>query len=256
MSARQRPVSLSFASSRIVATDSWRARSMKAHVLTTRHSASSGRGATWWPAAASMPSISSESTWFFGQPRVVRWTFMREASLYAAIVRELERDAEVLLAEHGDDLLQVVPVLARDAHLVLLDGGLDLELGVLDHADDLSRLLDRDPLLERDLLAERAARHLFDLPVRQRRQRHAAFVEARLEDVHDGLELHVVDGGHHDVGLVEDDLVLRALEVVARLDLAPRLVERVGDLLHVDLARDVERVLGGHGGPPYLRGTV
>ena len=40
---------------------------------------------------------------------------------------------------------------------------------------------------------------------------------------------------------------LVALEVVARLDLAPRLVERVGDLLHVDLAHDVERVLAGHG---------
>src|SRR6267378_896504 len=76
MSARQEPRFFSFASSRIVSIDSSRARSMKAQVLTTRHSASSGRSASGNPASVSMPSISSESTWFFGQPRVVRWTFM------------------------------------------------------------------------------------------------------------------------------------------------------------------------------------
>src|SRR2546425_10293564 len=79
MSARQRPVALSLASSRIVFTDSSRARSMKAHVLTMRHSASSGSVVRGNPASVSMPSISSESTWFLGQPRVVRWTFMSEA---------------------------------------------------------------------------------------------------------------------------------------------------------------------------------
>src|SRR5437588_4720621 len=76
MSDRQRPCSLSWASSRIVFTDSSRARSMKAHVLTMRHSASSARSARENPASVSIPSISSESTWFFGQPRVVRWTFI------------------------------------------------------------------------------------------------------------------------------------------------------------------------------------
>ncbi len=76
MSARQEPCFFSLASSRIVSIDSSRARSMKAQVLTTRHSASSGRSASGNPASVSMPSISSESTWFFGQPRVVRWTFM------------------------------------------------------------------------------------------------------------------------------------------------------------------------------------
>ena len=72
ISARQRPVSLSLASSRMVFTDSSRARSMKAHVLTMRHSASSARATSGKPASVSIPSISSESTWFLGQPRVVR----------------------------------------------------------------------------------------------------------------------------------------------------------------------------------------
>src|SRR2546427_4369665 len=61
MSARQRPVALCLASSRIVFTDSSRARSMKAHVLTMRHSASSGSVVRGNPASVSMPSISSES---------------------------------------------------------------------------------------------------------------------------------------------------------------------------------------------------
>src|SRR5262249_57164989 len=85
---------------------------------------------------------------------------------------------------------------------------------------------------------------------------HGPTMELRLEDVGDGLQLHVVGGGDHDVGLLERDLILAALEVVARLDLSPDLIERVGDLLHIDLADDVERVLGGHGSLVYRSGTV
>src|SRR5262249_31485737 len=50
---------------------------MNAQVFTIRHSASSARSASGKPASVSMPSISSESTWFLGHPSVVRWTFMR-----------------------------------------------------------------------------------------------------------------------------------------------------------------------------------
>src|SRR5207244_13629472 len=58
-----------------------------------------------------------------------------------------------------------------------------------------------------------------------------------------------------DLVRLEPELVLRALEVVARLDLAPRLVEGVRDLLHVDFACYVERILGRHSGFPLLRGV-
>src|SRR5207249_10215952 len=87
-------------------------------------------------------------------------------------------------------------------------------------------------------------------------QRHAALVQARLQDVDDRLELHVVGRRRGDVGLLERHVALGALEVVAGADLSPRLVERVRHLLHVDLARDVERVLGGHGPSAYLSGTI
>src|SRR4051812_10289534 len=43
---------------------------MKAHVLTTTRSASSALGAGTYPSATSVPMTLSESTWFFGQPRV------------------------------------------------------------------------------------------------------------------------------------------------------------------------------------------
>src|SRR5439155_16913226 len=98
-----------------------------------------------------------------------------------------------------------------------------LELRVLDEADDLPRLIDRDLLLERDLLVERPAGRLLDLAVRERLERYAALVQTRLEDVDDRLALHVVGAEHDDLVRLEPEFVLRALEVVARLDLTPRL---------------------------------
>src|SRR5687767_12627657 len=84
ISARHAPRFFSFASSRMVLTDSSRARSMNAHVLTIKHSASSAVSTRGNPACVSIPSISSESTWFLGQPRVVRWTFIiADRLLYA-----------------------------------------------------------------------------------------------------------------------------------------------------------------------------
>src|SRR5258705_6268902 len=178
----------------------------------------------------------------------------RRHVLVAAVVRELERDAEILVPHQRDDLLQVVPVLPGDADLVLLDGRLHLDLRILDEPDDLPGALDRDPLLQRDLLPKHAAPALLDLAVGERLQGHAALVQARLEDVDHRLQLHVVGGGDGDVGLLELDVALRALEVVARRDFPAGLIEPVGDLLHIDLARDVERILGGHG-PSYFRGA-
>src|SRR5262245_47406401 len=85
-----------------------------------------------------------------------------------AVVRELQRDAQVLLSQHGDHLLQVVLVLAGHADLVFLDGGLDLQLGVLDHPHDLPCFLDRNPLLQANLLPQHAAAAGLDRAVRQR----------------------------------------------------------------------------------------
>ena len=50
--------------------DSWRAASMKAQVLTTTRSASSGRSVDTKPSANNVAITLSESTAFLGQPSV------------------------------------------------------------------------------------------------------------------------------------------------------------------------------------------
>ena len=57
--------------------------------------------------------------------------------LSVAEVIELQRHVKCLGAQGRDGLLQVVTLLAGDTNLLALDGGLDLELGVLDVRHDL-----------------------------------------------------------------------------------------------------------------------
>src|SRR4030095_2570442 len=154
MSARHEPCSFSFANSRIVLIDSSRARSMKAHVLTMTHSASSGAVASGNPASVSMPSMSSESTWFFGQPSVVRWTFMAGSGIPckrggpgAARACGLGRDGEIRI-RRARDLLQSVAGRPGHGALVLLDRRLRPDFRILDEPEDLPGALDRDPLLQ------------------------------------------------------------------------------------------------------------
>ena len=110
-------------------------------------------------------------------------------------------------------------------------------------AHDLLRLLHRDALLDLDPLPHGAARGGLDLPVGERLRAAPPAVELRLEDVEDLLQGVVVVRVDGDPVLLQPELRLGLLEVVARLDLAGRLVHRVGDRLRVDLARDVEGVL-------------
>ena len=58
----------------IVSTDSSRAASMKAHVLTMTTSASSIEAAAVYPESSRTAESLSESTWFLAQPRVVSHT--------------------------------------------------------------------------------------------------------------------------------------------------------------------------------------
>src|SRR5690242_19719881 len=76
---RQAPAFLSSAISRIASTDSCLAESMNAHVLTTRTSASEASAVSSCPARSASPSITSESTRFFGQPREIIPTFIEVA---------------------------------------------------------------------------------------------------------------------------------------------------------------------------------
>src|ERR1700730_5780079 len=139
--------------------------------------------------------------------------------LVRAIIRELERDAQILRFDERDDSLEIISVLARDAHLLFLDGGLHSDLGVLDEADDLLGLLHGDAILEGDALAHRPPRRRLGILDGQRLEVDAAPVELGLENVEDGLELHVVGRGEHEVHLLLGELVLGSLEVGVRLEL-------------------------------------
>src|ERR1039458_3166346 len=81
-------------------------------------------------------------------------TYSRLVTL-AAVVGELEGDAEVAGAELAHDGLQDVLVLGDDADGVALNAGLGFELGLLDERDDLAGGVGVDALLELDLLADR-----------------------------------------------------------------------------------------------------
>ena len=170
-------------------------------------------------------------------------------SLVGAEVGELEVDAEVSAAEHGHDLLEDVAVFAGDADGVALDGGLGLELGVLDGGDDLLGLLGGDALLELDLLADGGVGgglELFELEVLER---DAALDQLLREDLDDGLELVLVLAGELDgLGAFELDLGLGVLEVEAGVDLFGGLVDGVFYFLNLYFADYVEAVIGCHGG--------
>src|SRR5438876_286299 len=161
---------------------------MKLHVFTTSTSAASGSRTSSCPRRASTPSITSLSTRFLGQPSVRRWT--RRGSVTE--VRELHGDAEVALAQKLDDRLQLVLLLARDPHLVALDGDLHPELRVLHQPDDLARLVGGDALLEVNLLLGGAHRPRLWRAELERPQRHLPLRHLLAQDVGERAQLEIV----------------------------------------------------------------
>src|SRR6202161_1897795 len=85
------------------------------------------------------------------QPSYMRFMRMNKPheSHDLAIVDELQRDVEVGLLEHRDDLLQVVALFAGDAHLVALYLGFDgLGAVVANQLGDLLGVLAADALFQ------------------------------------------------------------------------------------------------------------
>src|SRR6476646_828890 len=169
----------------------------------------------------------------------------------SAVVRKGERDVEVGGLQHALDGLEVVSRLARDAQLVALDLALDA-LGTLvtDELVDLLGVLLRDALLERRvevvLLAGDARAGLGDVEVLEA---DLALDEVGLHDVEDRLAALLGAGLHLDDLAGELDGGADVLEVVAGRDLLAGAVDRVRDLLLVELADDVEGGVGHRGGP-------
>src|SRR6185369_2878463 len=174
----------------------------------------------------------------------------------SAVVLELQLDHLVELAQPRDDPLEVVPALARHADGVTLDLRLDLGKLVADQLLDALREVLGQSLPEPDVLAHLVAAGRLHGPPVEHLERQAASDGFRLDQVLDGARAELVVGD-------EDDLVLALLqvdggaaEVVALDRLAPDLVERVAQLLGVELADDVERGLATHDLSPPLAGAA
>src|SRR5262245_51229896 len=111
----------------------------------------------------------------------------------AAVVAELERNAEVVLAQQADRLLEVVFRRGRHAHLVRLDGRLDLfQLPVLEELDDVSGGFGWYALLQRDDAPDRVIGGALDLARREVLRRHAAADQPALQDLPQRVHLEVV----------------------------------------------------------------
>src|SRR5207302_2790346 len=121
------------------------------------------------------------------------------------VIRELHVDPKIFLPQGPHDLLQGVAVFAAYAHQITLNGSLNLLLAALDFLYDLTRLLGRNALLHRYLLANRAGGGRFDDSVSQRLQRHAALDQLGLQNVVDGLDFVIVSRGERN-GLLAIEL--------------------------------------------------
>src|SRR5919109_3110262 len=166
------------------------------------------------------------------------------------VVGEAQGEALVALLEQGDRLLEVVLALAGDPELVALDLGLHLQAGLADGLGERLGLVLRDALEERALDPVGAAAGGPRLGGGQRLERDRAPHQLLLEDVQGGKGPLVGLGDDHHLVARPGDRGAGVLEVEALAQLLPGLVQRVVDLLAVDLGDDVERGIG-HAPAPF-----
>src|SRR5262245_63630186 len=174
--------------------------------------------------------------------------------LVRPVVSELHVNAEIVIAQGRDDLLQNVAVAARDAHGVALNRRLRFELGVFDELDDLFGLLLGNPLLQSDSLANRPAQSRLDAAVSQTLERHAALDQFRLQDVVETLQLVLVVRSQNDRFVsFRFDVALATFEVEPRMDFLQSLIDGVDYLGVINLRYDVECVLLRHNSQTHPR---
>src|SRR5699024_9142983 len=111
------------------------------------------------------------------------------------VIAELQGDAEVVLTQHADSLLQVILGWRGDADLVRLDGGLDtLELLLLQELHDLLGRLRRDALLKCNHTPYRIVRGTLELAGREVLRGDAAPDQPRLQDLPQRGHLELIVG--------------------------------------------------------------
>ena len=156
-----------------------------------------------------------------------------------AKIVELQRNAETGIAQHLYDLLQIVPLFTADPELLALDRSLNLEAGILDHFDHLARQLLVQSFPDDDRLA-RAFVHFDDVAEVQAIDVDAAPRHLFLQNRDHLLDLKFRLGFQRELVTGLFDTRVRTLEIVTRTDFTIGLIERVAQLVLIDLGNHIE----------------
>src|SRR5450759_1370735 len=165
---------------------------------------------------------------------------------FLAGVGELERDGLVELAQPRDHLLEVVLALGAHTDGVALDLSLRLRELVPQDLRDLPGEVVREPAPQGDVLADLHPAGLLDGAPVEDLEREAAPNGFRLDQLANRLRPELRVGHDGERVLLLGDLRGRALEVEARGDLAPDLVQRVAELLGIELGDHIEGEFASH----------
>src|SRR5450759_3187514 len=165
---------------------------------------------------------------------------------FLAVVGELERDGLVELAQPRDHLLEVVLALGAHTDGVALDLSLRLRELVPQDLRDLPGEIVREPAPQGDVLEDLHPAGLLDGAPVEDFERKAAPNGFRLDQLANRLRPELRVGHDGERVLLLGDLRGRALEVEARGDLAPDLVQRVAELLGIELGDHIEGEFASH----------
>lgn len=136
--------------------------------------------------------------------------------------------------------LQLVPALARDADLLVLDLRRHLELPVADEAGDLLGETGFDALFDFDQLARVAQRRNIRLAPLNVLEADVALGQLGHDNLHQRLDLELVLGGELDLVFLESNLRLASLEVETIGQFFFGSIHRVLDFHRVDLTDDIK----------------
>ena len=145
-----------------------------------------------------------------------------------------------------DCRLQIVLVSTRDSNQVPLNLRLDFQFQIAQEFRNLLGCLGRKTHSDRDIHLRRAAGRLPNFSERQVLKRDVAADEFLLDDFKQCPQPALVLGRQRQLFLVTDNIGLNAFEIKPRLNLAPRLIQGVVDLLQIDGRNHVERKILGH----------
>ncbi len=151
-----------------------------------------------------------------------------------------------MAANQRDNILERVPIFARNPDQIALDRRLHFLLRFFNCLHDFPAFLDRNALLQLDFLPDSSMRGGHNRPVNQILQGHLALHQLGLQNINDSLQFEFIGArnGQGQFFFVQLDVRLGILEIVAGLNLFLRLLHGVDNFRHLDLGDDIKTVIG------------